>query len=236
MTSNILIRSRCHEHPDPPQYAIEYRHLGKTHYLSLAERHAVERSGRSTWEEYAIEPMPPIHHALLCERRIDMMTRPGQTKVGHSPVQFAVYPKYPILSRYPMQAIKPTAPKVVPLHHLVSEGKATVSVCGKMPLPEYLLGRTRFERVLNHSDTCPKCAAILGDRVNKEVEAEQARRAKSLRKAHNSVMVPFEEAARLHGVQACHIAQHVKRGAVKGHVASGVVSVSSLEAYLCSRP
>ena len=80
MSSTITIPSKWKDKPWVPETSLSFHFLGKLHHITLSEVDDIERSGRSSWQDYADTPDIQEKGETASRLLALMETRPGKVK------------------------------------------------------------------------------------------------------------------------------------------------------------
>ena len=163
--NTINIRSRCHIMEDQPwSYGCQYPYQlhDERHAITAEEVEAIERTGRSSWQQYASIPTqwPGERFAVLPL----MEGRPGATEPGEFPTQRAQPPKSKG-GNLPGWTVRRT--------HLLDRRwtRRNEASCGSIAEYIEVVGFAAFGEVYDLPTTCKRCREVW-ERVKAEKERE----------------------------------------------------------------
>ena len=154
MTSDILIRSRCHEDA-PTDIVHTYTFNGATHHLTRAELDAVEITGRCSVLSYLTTPSIPHRHVLLTS--ITMMhERPWPIAQGTMPAE--AVPHNGKKGRTNKPGIGGSQhPEILHLMRRNAKPGTLEAACGVRGLSGMVFGFVRFGRMRTSAKACVMC-------------------------------------------------------------------------------
>jgi hypothetical protein len=134
-------------------HALTYEWNGEVHTVSAKEVDAIERSGRSSFQEYA--SVPTVYETLGVAVLPLMAVRPGQTEPGRSSTATE---RVELLDE-PQEVTNPGL-----IHWTYYSGSrhiGSVRACTRKPGMGYATGR--FARMAEHSRICERCLLLFNE-------------------------------------------------------------------------